>query len=124
MSEGQLAIAFIGLNAGAIVGLQLGGIIVPHSGSRRALFIAIPVFAGALLAPGVASSAGVLVAALFLFSVANSVVDVAMNAQGVAVERAYGRPALSGMHAMHSLGGIVGAVAGAAAARLSVDPLI
>jgi MFS family permease len=64
MSEGQLAIAFMGLNAEAIVGLQLGGIIVPHSGSRRALFIAIPVFAGALLAPGFAPSAGVLVATL------------------------------------------------------------
>jgi hypothetical protein len=49
-------------------------------------------------------------------------VDVAMNAQGVAVEQRYGRPVLTGMHAMHSLGGIVGAGAGALAARLELNP--
>jgi fucose permease len=49
-------------------------------------------------------------------------VDVAMNAQGVAVQRLMGRPVLSGMHAMHSLGGVLGAGAGALAARLGVEP--
>jgi fucose permease len=123
LSDGQLAIAFMGLNAGAIVGLQLGGIVVPRTGSRRALTTSLLALAGALLGPAVAPSLLVLTAALFSFAVVNSVVDVAMNAQGVAVEQFYGRPVLSGMHAMHSLGGIVGAGAGALAARLDLDPL-
>jgi fucose permease len=50
------------------------------------------------------------------------VVDVAMNAQGVAVERGDGRSLLSSMHAMHSLGGIIGAGLGALTARLDVGP--
>ena len=58
----------------------------------------------------------------FLFAALNSVVDVAMNAQGVAVQRLMGRPVLSGMHAMHSLGGVLGAGAGALAARLGATP--
>src|SRR3712207_3511619 len=37
LSEGQFAIALIGLEAGAVVGLQLGGLVVPRTGSRRAL---------------------------------------------------------------------------------------
>jgi hypothetical protein len=46
---------------------------------------------------------------LFLFSVANSVVDVAMNAQSVAVEAGVRKTRSIRDHAMHSLGGIVGA---------------
>jgi len=64
----------------------------------------------------------VLAVSLFSFAVLNSVVDVAMNAQGVAVQRLLGRPVLSGLHAMHSLGGILGAGAGALAARLGTTP--
>ncbi len=47
-----------------------------------------------------------------------------MNAQGVAVQRwLMGRPVLSGMHATHSLGGILGAGGGALAARFAAEPL-
>lgn len=45
-----------------------------------------------------------------------------MNAQGVALQRLIGRPVLSRLHAMHSLGGVVGAGAGAFAARLGAAP--
>ena len=34
LSTGQLAVAFTGLEAGALLGLQLGGALVPRSGSR------------------------------------------------------------------------------------------
>jgi len=122
ISDGELAIGFVGLNAGAILGLQLGGILVPRTGSRPALVVALLAFAGALLLPSVVPNLSLLVAALFVLAVFNSVVDVAMNAQGVTVQRLLGRPVLSGMHAMHSLGGALGAGAGALAARLGADP--
>jgi hypothetical protein len=47
-----------------------------------------------------------------------------MNAQGVTVQRLFERPVLSGMHATHSLGGILGAGGGALAARLDAEPLL
>jgi hypothetical protein len=53
---------------------------------------------------------------LFLLGAVNSVVDVAMNAHGVTVERRLGRPVMPGFHAMYSLGGTAGAVLGALAA--------
>jgi fucose permease len=123
ISDGQLGVAFVGLNAGAILGLQLGGILVPRTGSRPALVVALLAFAGVLLVPAVVPSLPALVAALFVLAAVNSVVDVAMNAQGVTVQRLLGRPVLSGMHAMHSLGGVLGAGGGALAARLDATPL-
>jgi hypothetical protein len=49
--------------------------------------------------------------------------DLAMNAQGVAIERSMGRPILSSLHAAFSFGGFAGAALGAVAATLSVAPL-
>src|SRR5919198_1854686 len=117
LSDGQLAAALMALNAGAVAGLQLGGVLVPRLGSRPALRLALPAYAVALLGPGLAVSLVTLSAGLFALAAANSVVDVALNAHGVALERRYGRPILSGLHAMHSLGGILGAGVGALAAR-------
>ena len=120
LGDGQLAVALIAMNAGAVAGLQLGGILVPRLGSRPALRLALPAYAVALLGPGLAVSLVTLSAGLFALAAANSVVDIAMNAHGVALERRYGRPILSGLHAMHSLGGIVGGALGALAAWLDV----
>jgi hypothetical protein len=122
LSDGQFAIALLGLEAGAVLGLQLGGLVVPRTGSRRALSASLLAFSCLLLGPALAPSLLVLAGSLFSFAVLNSVVDVAMNAQGVAVGRFFGRPVLSGLHAMHSLGGVLGAGAGALAARLGITP--
>jgi hypothetical protein len=122
LSDGQFAIALLGLEAGAVIGLQLGGLVVPRTGSRRALSASLLAFSGVLLGPAVAPSLLVLAASLFLFAALNSIVDVAMNAQGVSVQRLMGRPVLSGMHAMHSLGGVLGAGSGALAASLGAAP--
>src|SRR5829696_3287589 len=122
LSDGRFAIALLGLEAGAVLGLQLGGLVVPRTRSRRALFASLLAFSCALLGPALAPSLLVLAVSLFSFAVLNSVVDVAMNAQGVAIQELLGRPVLSGLHAMHSLGGVLGAGAGALAARLSATP--
>ena len=45
--------------------------------------------------------------------------DVAMNAQGVTVETAYGRPVLAGFHAVWSLASFAGAILGGLGAALT-----
>jgi MFS family permease len=120
LRDGQLAFAFVCLNAGAVVGLQLGPVLVSRCGSRAVLRLALPAFAVALLAVALAWDLAALSGALVAFAVANSLIDVAMNAHGVVVERGYGRPILSGLHAMYSLGGMLGAALGALAARLEL----
>jgi predicted MFS family arabinose efflux permease len=116
LGDGGLGVAFMGLNAGAVVGLQLGGALVPRTGSRAALRVALPGYAAALAGPALAGNLATLTVALFTLAAVNSVVDVAMNTHGVLVERGYGRPVMSSFHAMYSLGGTGGAVLGAAAA--------
>ncbi len=123
LSDGQFAIALLGLEAGAVLGLQLGALIVPRVGSREALTTSLAVFACALLGPAFASGLLMLATSLFAFAALNSVVDVAMNAQGLALQRFLrGRPVLSRLHAMHSLGGVLGAGSGVLAARLGAAP--
>src|SRR5829696_6892548 len=122
LSAGELAVAILGLEAGAVAGLPGGAAIVGRAGSRRALRGAFPAFALALVAVGLAPGLGFLAAALAAMAFANSVVDVALNAQGIELERRAGRPLLSRLHAGHPLGLVGGGLAGtaAAAAGLSV----
>ena len=50
----------------------------------------------------------------------DSIVDVAQNAQGLRVQRAYGRSILNGLHALWSTGAVAGGLVGAAAAGAGV----
>src|SRR5687768_14786549 len=116
LSPGQLAIALAGLETGALAGLPLGAALTARAGSRGALRLAFPLFPTALAAVAHAPGVAALALALALFAAANSVVDVAMNAQGVELERRLERPVLSGLHAGHPLGLVTGGLAGTAAA--------
>jgi len=120
LSNGALATAILGLEAGAIAGLPAGGALVARRGSRTALRLAFAGYPLGLVAVGLAGDALGLALALAGMAVANSVVDVAVNAQGVELERRAGRPLLSGMHAGHSLGLAAGALAGTLAAAADV----
>jgi MFS family permease len=120
LTDSQLAIALVGLNAGAVVGLQLGSVVVTRFGSRRTLLVALPAFAGSLLPIGFAPNLAVLTVAVAVSAGTNSVVDIAINDQGVGVQHGYGRSLLTGMHAMHSLGGVLGGAVAAVAAHLGL----
>ncbi|MEW1632782.1 MFS transporter [Streptomyces sp. NPDC093801] len=120
LSAGELAVALVGLSGGAFLGLPLVGGLVARFGSRTVLCAGMAAYLGALASlphvPGLAA----LTAALAVFACGNTAVDVAMNTQGVLVERACGRPVLGGFHAMFSLGGIAGATAGGLAAAAGI----
>jgi MFS family permease len=123
LSPGALALAILGLEFGAIVGLPTGGVLVTRLGSRSSLRIGFAVYPATLVAIALAPSLAALAAALCVMAVANSIVDVAMNAQGVEIERRAGRPLLSGMHAGHSFGLVASGLAGTAAAAADVPVL-
>jgi MFS family permease len=63
LSNGQLAVALIGLEAGALVGLQLGGVLVPRTGSRAALAVSLPLLGVLLAGPALARNLVTLTAA-------------------------------------------------------------
>jgi MFS family permease len=124
LSPGTFALAVAGLEAGALAGLPAGGALVARLGSRPSLRLGFAVYPTALLGVALAPGLAWLTAALAVMAAANSVVDVAVNAQGVELERRYRRPILSGLHAAHPMGMLAGGLAGtaAAAAGLAVLP--
>jgi MFS family permease len=123
LSPGSLSLAFLALNAGAVAGLPGGGALTTRRGSRLALRLGYAIYPPALVAVALAPGLGWLCLALAVMAAANSVIDVAMNVQGVALERRAGRPVLSGLHAAHSLGVLGGAAGGVLAAALGLSPL-
>jgi MFS family permease len=121
LSDGELGLAILGLEAGAIVGLPAGGSLVARIGSRRALQLGFSTYPTALFAVGLAPGLTALAGSLAAMAAATSVVDVAMNAQGVELERRYDRPILSGLHAGHPFGLVAGGLAGSAAAAAGLS---
>ncbi|HWT31530.1 MAG TPA: MFS transporter [Propylenella sp.] len=109
IGHSTLGFALLAMAAGALVAMPLGGAVISRLGSaavtRWSAVFCFATFPVAILAP----SPLLLGCALFLFGAANGVMDVAMNAHGVAVEHRLNKSVMSGFHGMFSLGGLVGA---------------
>ncbi|MFF4985992.1 MFS transporter [Streptosporangium saharense] len=112
LSNGQLAYGLFALTTGLIVGMRFAGRLTDRFGSARVITPAAVVTALAVIPPGYAPTLPLLIASLFLYGVVNASLDVSMNAHGVEVERACGRPLMSGFHGMYSVGGLLGAGVG------------
>ena len=123
LSTGMLAVALLALNGGAVAGLPGGGALAVRLGGRASLRLGYAVYPLALVAVAVAPGHVWLCLALAIMAAANSVIDVAMNVQGIALERRLGRPVLSGLHAAHSFGVLGGGLTGMGAAAAGLSPL-
>jgi MFS family permease len=124
LSDGMLGTALVGLAVGLLAGTRLAGAPVDRFGSRPVMRGGFPALCAALVLPALADSATTLFLALFALGLASGVLDVAMNAQGVEVERRRRRPLLSGLHGLWSVGLGLGAGLATAAAALGTDPLV
>ncbi|MET0492941.1 MAG: MFS transporter [Actinoplanes sp.] len=123
LSDGRLSIALVGLALGAVTGMQLSGRLVDRYGSRRIMIPAALIDGCFLLPVASAPSLATLSLALFVFGVVHGVLNIAMNARGVEVERAAERPIMSSFHAVYSIGGFLGAVVGGGFAAGGAGPL-
>src|SRR5215207_10441809 len=113
LSDGELGTALVGLAIGLVVGTRVAGAPIDRWGSRPFMRAGFPLLAATLLLPGLADSGVTLFASLLILGIASGALDVAMNAQGIEVERTLSRPILSGLHGLWSVG--LGLGAGAAA---------
>ena len=123
LSDGELGTALVGLAIGLVVGTRVAGAPIDRFGSRPVMRAGFPLLAGTLVLPGLADSGVTLFASLLILGIASGSLDVAMNAQGIEVERHLGRPILSGLHGLWSVGLGLGAGVAAGAAAADVDPL-
>jgi predicted MFS family arabinose efflux permease len=122
IGNGALGLALLGAPAGLLIAQPLAGAVAARRGSRR-LVAAAPLLLATIVLPAVADGTATLLLALVVVGAANGTLDVTMNIQGLAVERAGGRPILASLHAAFSFGALAGAAGAALAAAAGVDPL-
>ncbi|MFI0485175.1 MFS transporter [Actinomadura sp. 9N215] len=111
-SEAEIGIVVLVWGLGAIAAMQALRGVMARAGSRAALRVALPLTAVAYAAVALAPTYGVLLAAVVLFGMTFGITDIAMNAQGSVVERAYRRSVMSGMHAGWCVGAMSGGLFG------------
>jgi MFS family permease len=124
LSDGMLGLALLAAPAGLVLVVLLAGRVVDRIGSRRPVLIAGFCVALLPISLGLASSMAALMAGLFAFGLAGGMLDVAMNAQAVHVERGYGRPLMTSFHACYSFGGLAGSLFGGLFAWAGVSPVV
>jgi MFS family permease len=120
-----LGLLLAGATVGAILGLLASTPLQHWLGSRRAVAAAVLLIAAALTVLGLALILGSvpLVAVAFVITgIGMGTLDVLINVEGAAVERAAGRTLMPGMHAAWSIGAAIGSGIGAACAALGITP--
>ncbi|MBW8483502.1 MFS transporter [Actinomadura sp. PM05-2] len=120
LSDGVLGLALLGAPAGVVAATRAAGPAIARWSSRTVTLAAGAAGAAAVVAIGLSWNLPSLVAALLALGASLGMMDVGMNAQGVAVERRYGRPLMSGLHGAYSVGTLAVALAGAGAAHAHV----
>ncbi|WP_224008001.1 MFS transporter [Aureimonas sp. SA4125] len=109
ISEATLGIMILIFGLGAVAAMPVVGRVIGRAGSRLPMLVLhllmVPAMPLVVLAPGLVT-AGLAVA---LMGLATGGMDVAMNANAVAVERRRPRAIMSSCHGFWSVGGLLGA---------------
>ncbi len=120
---GILGLCLLAPAAAAVVSMPLVGRLLPGRSSGLFCRVAMVGLIATVMLPSLARTAPELAGSLLLVGVANSTLDLVMNAQGVSIERGMNEPILSSLHSAFSFGGFAGAGLGALAAGLRIAPL-
>lgn len=119
-----VGLLILGMSAGAILGLALSSPVLVRFGPHKAMFGALTIAAAGTAVLGLGStvfhSVPTVAVGLILLGFGNGMLDVMMNVEGTAVEREIGKTLMPLMHACFSLGTVIGAGIGAAAAALHI----
>jgi MFS family permease len=108
LSDGAFGGVLFALPAGQLTAMALSGYLVSKYGSKLMLQIAALLFPAILLVLGSVESTWQLIAGLFVFGIGGNLSNIAVNTQGVGVERLYGRSIMASFHGLWSLAGFTG----------------
>lgn len=111
VAAGPIGALILGLTAGALCRRFTSATVA----ATTTILMILGAFSVSLAPTWIALAAG-----LFFMGAFDSITDVAQNAHGLRVQRAYGRSLLNGFHAMWSVGSVLGGAMGSAAAALHI----
>ena len=121
LDEGTLGLVLLCFGGGSLIAMPLAGLASARFGSRAVIVLAAAVVCLVLPVLTIVDRPVALAATVLAFGAGLGALDVAMNLQAIAVERASGRAMMSGFHALFSMGGIVGASGVAVALSAGLD---
>ncbi|HET7567504.1 MAG TPA: MFS transporter [Gaiellaceae bacterium] len=122
LDSGELGLVIFSVSGTATLLLVVAGWLSGRFGSRGPAALGLSLAAAGLVAAAFAPAYGTLVGAACVLGAGFGVVDVAANAHGVALEGRVGRPILSALHGMWSVGLLLGSAVAAGAAAVAVGP--
>jgi len=123
LNDGNLGLLLLLFGAGAISMMPLSGYLSKHYGTRVVILISGLVAAIFLPVLLLMPNSYAMGAALFVFGGGIGVIDVAMNSHGIYVQNRYGRPIMSSLHGLFSVGGLCGSLGLGLLIRAGLDPL-
>jgi MFS family permease len=121
LGTGELGLALLVPAIGAIVAMPLAAALVHRFPAHVVTRVLVACWCCAMALPAFAPGFGWLCLALVVYGATAGMCDVAMNTQGVHVEEDLGRPIMSGLHGLWSVGGLLAAGVGVLAAHQHVD---
>lgn len=121
MSNTAFGISVAAFSAGALLSGLTAGALIRRFGSARVALVGTVLIAVFALAAGLTPTPVVFAAALFVAGSGDSIADVAQNAHALRVQRNYGRSIINSLHAVWSVGAILGGLMGAAAIAVGVS---
>ncbi|MEY9934827.1 MFS family permease [Catenulispora sp. GP43] len=121
LSAGRLGIALLMPSIGAIATMPFAGRAVARFGTRATARALIGVFLAVTVATSWMPSLPALAACMVVSGAVGGTSDMAMNAQGILVEKRMARSIMSGLHGSWSAGVLIAAMAGSLAAHAHVD---
>ncbi len=124
MSDGQLGAVLLALPIGQIAGMAFAGWLVSRFGSRKMITISALIYPASLILLGLANSIWVLATLLAFFGLCANLSNIAVNTQGVGVERLYRRSIMASFHGLWSLAGFTGGIISSLVVAIDLTPFI
>jgi MFS family permease len=121
LSDGLLGVVLLATPVGAAVAMLITGRLLSRLGSRRLIRPCMLGYCLAAVTVGETRAAWTLAAALLAWGAFGGSLDVSMNTQGLAVERAQRRRLMPLFHGAWSIGALTGAGIGTAAVALHIS---
>lgn len=122
LSAFELAVALMGLPAGLLAFLFVGGRLAEHLGTRRFMIAGHAVYLMIMPLPAFAGTGATLFMALALAGLSLAAAELALNVTADRIEKAENRLIMAGCHGFWSVGILLGSALGSAFAAVAVSP--
>ena len=119
--NGDIGLVLLAMSLGAVVAMPFTGWVIIKNGSRRITLAAVVLYSVIVVFIPAIPNIYALGVLYFGMGIVTGMLDVAMNAQAVMVERLYKKPIMTSFHAFFSIGMALGAWNGALFTELHID---